>query len=71
MIRKFYEKVLPTQGVYCVTGIDSKGDKTRNRFTETIDGLIDLIEVTKEAGHNVFVAPASFNGYSRKLEDVL
>lgn len=71
MIRKFYEKVLPTQGVYCVTGIDSDGDKTRNRFTETIDGLIDLIEATKDAGHNVFVAPASFNGYSRKLEDVL
>lgn len=71
MTRKFYEKVLPTQGVYCVTGIDPKTEKTRNRFTETIDGLIDLIEQNKEAGQNIFVAPASFNGYSRKLEDVL
>ena len=71
MIRKFYEKVLPTQGVYCVTGIDPKTEKTRNRFTETIDDLIKLIETNKDEGQNIFVAPASFNGYSRKLEDVL
>ena len=71
MIRKFYEKVLPTQGVYCVTSIDPKTEKTKNRFTETIDGLVELIEANKEAGQNIFVAPASFNGYSRKLEDVL
>ena len=71
MIRKFYEKVLPTQGVYCVTSINPTTEKARNQFTESLDGVVELIESAKDGKNNVFVAPASFNGYSRKLEDVL
>jgi hypothetical protein len=71
MIRKFYEKVLPTQGVYCVTSINPTTEKARNQFTESLDGVIDLIDQARDGKNNVFVAPASFNGYSRKLEDVL
>ena len=71
MIRKFYEKVLPTQGVYCVTSINPTTEKARNQFTESLDGVIELIDAARDDKCNVFVAPASFNGYSRKLEDVL
>ena len=71
MIKKFYEKVLPTQGVYCVTGINPTTGKTANKFSETIDGLIDLIEANKKAGNNTFVPPASFNGYSRKGDNAM
>jgi hypothetical protein len=69
MKKQFYEKVLPTQGVYCVTGI--KDGKAANRFARTLDGLLTLIDELDTGGANVFVALNSFSGFSRKGDDAI
>lgn len=69
MLRQFYEKALPSQGVYCVTGI--KDGKASNRFAETLDELIEIIEVLKSEASNVFVALSSFSNYSRKADNAI
>jgi hypothetical protein len=62
-MKKFYEKVLPSTGVYCVVAIN-KNKKPSQHFTETLAGVVDLVEQYKE-DNNVFVAPNSFSGHSR------
>lgn len=69
MLRQFYEKALPSQGVYCVTGI--KDGKATNRFAETLDQLVEIIEELKANQSNVFVALSSFGSYSRKADNAL
>jgi hypothetical protein len=66
MTKQFYQKALPSQGVYCVAGI--KNEKTTHRFVETFDDLVDAIDDFKNEGQNVFVALNSFSGHSRKAE---
>ena len=44
MLKQFYEKALPSQGVYCVTGIEQLSKKTTNRFAETLEDAFKLIE---------------------------
>lgn len=66
MRKQFYEKALPSQGVYCVSGIDRNG-KIINRFAETLGDLYETIE-SIEGDQNVFVALNTFSGYSRKAE---
>jgi len=67
MLKQFYEKALPSQGVYCVSGLVN--GRMTNRFTETLDGVLNEIEKLKEKKADVFVAPGSFEGYSRKADD--
>ena len=67
MIKEFYEKALPSQGVYCAAGIDTEG-KITNRFAETLSDLLDLVQGLKEENQNVFVALNTFSGYSRRAE---
>jgi hypothetical protein len=69
MLRQFYEKALPSQGVYCVTGI--KDGRAVNRFAETLDQLIEIIDELKSDQFNVFVALSSFNNHSRKADNAL
>ena len=66
MIKQFYEKALPSQGVYCVAGI--KNDKTTHRFVETLDDLVQVIGELNNEEQNVFVALNSFKGHSRKSD---
>ena len=66
MRKQFYEKALPSQGVYCVAGIDKNG-KITNRFTETLGELYEIID-RLEGEQNVFVALNTFKGHSRKAE---
>ena len=66
MIKEFYQKALPSQGVYCVAGI--KNDKTTHRFVETFDDLIEVVNELNDGGQNVFVALNSFKGHSRKTD---
>ena len=40
-----------------------------NRFAETLDGVLEEIEKFKNKNADVFVAPGSFEGYSRKADD--
>jgi hypothetical protein len=67
MLKQFYEKALPSQGVYCVSGLVN--GRMTNRFAETLDGVLEEIEKLKEKNADVFVAPGSFEGYSRKADD--
>lgn len=67
MLKQFYEKVLPSQGVYCVAAISIEG-KVSNRFAESLGDLFDLIDRFNEEKQNVFVALNTFSGYSRKAE---
>lgn len=67
MRKEFYQKVLPAQGVYCVTGID-KNKKITNQFAETLSELEDTITRLTGGTQNIFVAPSSFSGHSRKSD---
>ena len=69
MVKDFYEKVLPTQGVYCITTINPS--YTTNKFAESLDELIELIDAANKAKQNVFVALSSFKGHSRKADNAL
>ena len=70
MLKQFYEKVLPTQGVYCVTYIDEK-DGVANTFVTSLNELINQVKEYKYNDYNVFVAPCSFNGHSRSAKNAL
>ena len=70
MLKQFYEKALPTQGVYCITSIGTD-KKVSNKFAETLDGVFEQIEKFKSKQLNTFVALGTFDGYSRKAEDCL
>jgi len=74
MLKQFYEKALPTQGVYCATGIEpgeSGKGKATNKFAESIDELLKQVEFIKKKGWNTYVALGTFEGYSRKKDDCL
>jgi hypothetical protein len=71
MLKQFYEKALPSQGVYCVSGIEQTTKKTINRFAETLEDVFKLVEKTKDQKLNTFVALSSFEGFSRKAENSL
>jgi len=70
MLKQFYEKALPTQGVYCISSIDKNG-KVSNRFAETLNDVLKEIGRLKTKEVNVFVALGAFDGYSRKAADCL
>jgi len=70
MLKQFYQKVLPAQGVYCISGLDNNG-KITNRFVETLSDVFATIDRLKGQNLNVFVAPGSFQNYSRKAENAL
>jgi hypothetical protein len=71
MLKQFYEKALPSQGVYCVTGIEQVSKKTTNRFAETLEDAFKLIEKIKNQQLNTFVALGTFDGFSRKADSCL
>ena len=71
MLKQFYEKALPSQGVYCVSGIEQSTKKTVNRFAETLEDVYKLIDKLKGQQLNVFVALGSFDGFSRKADNCL
>ena len=66
MRKQFYEKALPTQGVYCVALINPETKRTRHEYVYSTDELESTL-----AGHsdqreqNVYVAPCSFENESR------
>lgn len=66
MRKQFYENVLPSQGVYCVTEIKDK--RVTNRFTESLDEVEQLVETADSEDKNVFIALSSFSGHSRMGE---
>lgn len=70
MTKQFYEKALPSQGIYCVTGINRDG-RALNRFAETIDEVVEIVDALNQANENVFVALSTFDKWSRKGDNAL
>jgi uncharacterized protein (DUF927 family) len=66
-MKNFYEKILPSKGVYCVTAISGGA---RNHFCESLDQLLELIESLKSKS-NVFFAVSTFQSYSRKADNAV
>jgi len=72
VIKEFYKKALPSQGVYCIATIEPTGDKrTRHKFVESLDDIEDTINQLAKNKVNIFVALSSFNGHSRKADDAI
>jgi hypothetical protein len=69
MLKQFYEKALPKQGVYCVSGLVN--GRLTNRFAKTLDEVFEEIAKFKNKRVDVFVAPGSFEGHSRKADDCI
>lgn len=69
MTKQFYEKVLPSQGVYCIAGI--RNDRVLHQFAETLDGLMSTIQTFTEDSYNVFIALSTFNGHTRRAENAM
>jgi hypothetical protein len=68
MIKQFYEKVLPTQGVYGIGDSDSKqprGKGWRNHYAKTLDEVYAIIEKIKSKGHDAYIALGTFENFSR------
>lgn len=70
MRKQFYEKVLPSQGFYCVTEI-SKDKRVVNRFAESLDEVEDLVKEINASDKNAFIALSSFSGHSRMSDYAL
>jgi hypothetical protein len=64
-----YRTILPAQGTYCVSGIAKTG-RIVNRFAESVDAVFDLVNELR-GEWNVFVAPNSFDGSSRRADNAL
>jgi hypothetical protein len=72
MLKQFYEKALPKQGVYCVGELDRskpKGKDFSNHFARTFDEMLDKVEAVKARHHDVYIAMGTFEGFSRQAKD--
>lgn len=70
MLKQFYEKALPSQGVYCIGGI--LGKKVEHHFAETFDDIFVAIDKLKKKDKvNIYVTPATFESYSRKATNCI
>jgi ribulose bisphosphate carboxylase small subunit len=71
MLKQFYEKALPSQGVYCVGELDRskpKGEDWKNHFARTFDEALNKIEAVKARHHDAYIAMGTFDGFSRQAK---
>ena len=72
MIKQFYEKLLPRQGVYCIGELDRslpKGKQMRHHYAETIEEFLDKVEGVNNRKHDCYVTPGSFQRYKRAASE--
>ena len=72
-ITEFYNKVLPSQGVYCIITIDPlvKKGGTRQHYVESIAELEPKIEQLKPLSINIYVSHSTYKGYRRNKEEAI
>lgn len=70
MNKQFFEKVLPTQGNYCVVSISTDGI-VQPRFSESLDDALETLELFNSRSLNAYFALGTFSGLRRKAEDCL
>lgn len=72
MRNQFYEKALPTQGVYCVAQINPESGRTRHTYAHSLDELYAALDAaSQQTTANVYVAPCSFQDESRLAANAL
>jgi Domain of unknown function (DUF927) len=71
MLKQFYEKALPEQGVHCVSTLRS--GKIDNTFFESLEDLLGCLSdySNRPDTPDVFVAMGGFNGYSRRTDNCI
>jgi len=66
MRKQFYEKALPSQGVYCVALINPETKRVTHEYYHQIDELAQALEEhSKQTECNVYVSPCSFANEAR------
>ena len=70
-ITEFYNKVLPSQGVYCIITIEPKEGRTRHYYVETIAELEPEIEKLKQSEVNIYVSHSTYKGWKRGKEEAI
>ena len=71
MNKEFFEKILPTQGTVCITGYDADKTIFRQRFTDSVDGALALIQDFVDQGLGSSFTPGTYEGLRRKEEDCI
>jgi hypothetical protein len=72
MRKQFYEKALPTQGVYCVALIHAETKRTRHEYVYNVTELEEVLgKYSNQTEYNVYVAPCSFQDESRNSNNTL
>lgn len=71
MNQQFFEKILPTQGTYCVASIKGTGkDKTIiPRFTEDASKVISTLQALSGPGANLYFTPGTYEGFRRSADE--
>lgn len=74
MLKQFYEKLLPKQGVYCVAELDRSKPKDRcfrHLFANSLEEVYQKIDRIKADKHDAYVGLGTFSHYSRKASDCI
>lgn len=66
MKKEFYEKLMPSDGIYCAAVL-SNGAMS-SKFVETVDELIKLTDDLTSQQGDVYVSPNSFSAFSRQAK---
>jgi|LakMenEpi03Aug12_release.lakeMendotaPanAssembly.Ray.scaffolds.fasta_scaffold24819_4 hypothetical protein len=66
MNKEFFQKIIPSQGYVCVASL--KG-QVINRFTDSADKAMNLIQSFMDQDTDVHFSPGTFEGMRRKKED--
>jgi len=64
-ITDFYNKVLPSKGVYCIITIEPKEGATKHYYAETIAELEPQIEKLKQSQVSIYVSHSTYKGWKR------
>jgi hypothetical protein len=72
MRKQFYEKALPSSGVYCVALINPETKRTRHEYAHSVDELEELLQkYSEQTDSNVYVTPCSFKDESRSASNAV
>ena len=70
-ITDFYNKVLPSKGVYCIITIEPKEGATKHYYAETIAELEPKIEQLKQSEVNIYVSHSTYKGWKRGKQEAV
>jgi DNA primase len=70
-ITEFYNKVLPSKGVYCIITIEPKEGTTKHYYVETIAELEPQIEIHKQSRVNIYVSHSTYKGWKRGKQEAV